>query len=124
MDFKTMTFDGTAVPLPDHKDGISEETEAVWSANSGLNSAGLFVGTLIRTRTKVYFKWTGLPPATVNKIRNLIYGKDSVRVKYPSSLFNTQRELTGYFGNIKCSAIHLHGSAPVTQDLAVNFVEI
>lgn len=48
-----IAFGGVEMPAPKVNGGVVETYEDVWSANTGRNSAGSMVGTLVATKAKV-----------------------------------------------------------------------
>ena len=53
-------FGGVEMPAPKVNGGLVETYEDVWSANTGRNSAGSMVGTLVATKAKLKFSWNAL----------------------------------------------------------------
>ena len=56
----TIAFGGVEMPAPKVNGGVVETYEDVWSANTGRNSAGSMVGTLVATKAKIKFSWNAL----------------------------------------------------------------
>ena len=66
----TIYFGGVEMPAPKLNGGLVETYENVWSADTGRNSAGRMMGTLVATKAKLKFSWNALSWADAAKIRN------------------------------------------------------
>ena len=79
----TIYFGGVEMPAPKLNGGLVETYENVWSADTGRNSAGRMMGTLVATKAKLKFIWNALSWADAAKIRNAIYGAGFTTCTYP-----------------------------------------
>ena len=79
----TIYFGGVEMPAPKLNGGLVETYENVWSADTGRNSAGRMMGTLVATKAKLKFSWNALSWADAAKIRNAIYGAGFTTCTYP-----------------------------------------
>ena len=122
MDYKQITVDGTSLPLPSGKEGLSETFSKLWSENTGRNSKGEMVGTVVREMTKVQLKWTGLTPAQSKTIISAVSGGFKT-LTYPSLKTGGQRSIKGYFGDCQTSDIALNGKVYFAKAVSVDFIE-
>ena len=90
-------FSGVEMPAPKVNGGLVETYEDVWSANTGRNSAGSMVGTLVATKAKLKFSWNALSWEEAARIKSAIYGKGFTTCTYPGVDGQTHT-VTGYFG--------------------------
>ena len=65
----TIYFGGVEMPAPKLNGGLVETYENVWSADTGRNSAGRMMGTLVATKAKLKFSWNALSWADAAKIK-------------------------------------------------------
>lgn len=115
-------FDGVVMPTPKANGGLVESYEAVWSANTGRNSAGSMVGTLVATKTKLKFSWNALNWADAAKIKNAVCGKGFTTCTYPG-VDGTSHTLTGYFGAPTFSHYSWEEGRRWATAIAVDFIE-
>ena len=67
----TIYFGGVEMPAPRLNGGLVETYENVWSADTGRNSAGRMMGTLVATKAKLKFSWTELGRCGEDQERDL-----------------------------------------------------
>lgn len=117
-----LLFGGAAVPPPKVNGGLVETYENVWSADTGRNSAGSMVGTLVATKAKLKFSWNALSWEEAAKIKSAIYGKGFTTCTYPG-VDGITRTLTGYFGAPTFSQYAWSEGRRWATAIAVDFIE-
>ena len=67
----TLKINGTTVPSPS-ANGFTVSKNKIWSRNTGRNSQGDMVGTIIAIKTSVDITWNVLSPSEVALIDSLV----------------------------------------------------
>lgn len=118
----SISFGGVEMPPPKNNGGLVETYEDVWSADTGRNSAGNMVGTLVATKAKLKFSWNALSWADAAKIRNAIYGKGFTTCTYPG-VDGQIHTVTGYFGTPSFSQYSWQDGLRWATSITVDFIE-
>ena len=118
----TIYFGGVEMHAPKLNGGLVETYENVWSADTGRNSAGRMMGTLVATKAKLKFSWNALSWADAAKIRNAIYGAGFTTCTYPG-VDGQDHTVNGYFGTPSFSQYSWQDGLRWATSISVDFIE-
>lgn len=115
--------DGVQLPTP-ALDGVTITSEKVWSNNTGRDSSGLMVGTIVAIKAKISIKW---PPLTMGQVAVIEAAasdstKPFVSMKYTDMTGETVTK-TVYFGTPTYSQYSWSPSLQYVKDVSVNAIE-
>ena len=118
----SIAFGGVEMPPPKVNGGLVETYEDVWSADTGRNSTGSMVGTLVATKTKLKFSWNALSWDEAARIKDAVYHKGFTTCTYPGVDGETHT-VTGYFGAPSFSQYSWLDGRRWATAITVDFIE-
>lgn len=111
---------GVHLPTPAHK-GVTISHNKVWSANTGRDSSGGMVGTLLSIKTKLEVKWPPLSMSQYALIQEAV-SADFADVTF-TDLSGDSVTKTMYFGDLAGNQFSWANGVQYVTDAAVSMIE-
>lgn len=123
MTVSELYINGVQMPTP-ALEGVTITSEKVWSANTGRDSTGKMVGTIVGVKAKLSIKWPPLTMAQVAVIEAAVSDKSKpfVPLKYTDMTGKTVTK-TVYFGTPSYTQYSWAGGLQYVTDATVDAVE-
>lgn len=95
-----LKFNGQAMPTP-KPDGFTISKNKIWSRNTGRNSLGNMVGTIIAVKTSIDITWPPLSFSQIEMIDNIVSDVNNpfVNIEYLNERGN-MTQITAYFSDV------------------------
>ena len=115
-----LTVNGVRLPTPANK-GVTISHNKVWSANTGRDSSGAMVGTLLSIKTKLEVKWPPLSMTQFALIQEAV-SADFAPVTFTDSSGATVTK-TMYFGDLTGNQFSWADGIQYVTDVGVSMIE-
>ncbi|MGM9594205.1 MAG: hypothetical protein ACI3U8_07610 [Candidatus Onthomonas sp.] len=118
-----LTINGETMPDP-ALEGVTINTEKVWSSNTGRTASGKMVGSVIAKKTTIKIKWPVLTPEQVSKIEAAVSDASHpfVPVQYTDMCGNRVTR-TVYFGTPSYTVYSWADGLRLIKDTTVDGIE-